>query len=247
MPQPVHFKATITEVIAHNQEIHSYTLVSEKRLPRFLPGQFIHLSLEMYDPSTFWPESRVFSVANAVLDNRTIKLIIGKQGNYTKRIIEELHVGSIVSCKGPYGSFTIQQESLVSKIVLIAGGTGITPFSAYMESLLENNILEFSKCFLFYGAKTVDLLICKNLADTCASKLSNFKAYYFAENNIPFNSFPLAVKCGRLDIKSIVETVKPSNHSIFYLSGPKLMIDYFSKELVEVFQYPPENILIDAW
>lgn len=248
MAQAVHFKANVTKVIAHSLEVHSYTLISDRCLPKFLPGQFIHLSLEMYDPSTFWPESRVFSVANSISDNHTIKLVIGKQGEYTQRIIHELHVGSMVSCKGPYGNFIIRQEAqTANSIVLIAGGTGITPFSAFMESLMQQDFLGFSKCFLFYGTRTTDLLIYKNLADACAAKFNNFEAFYFVEKNGTENILPLDIRIGRLDINSIVDIVKPDNNKIFYLCGPKMMIDYFSNELTVVFKHPAENILIDAW
>ena len=34
------------------------------RAPRFRPGQFLHLALDAYDPSGFWPDSRVFSIAS---------------------------------------------------------------------------------------------------------------------------------------------------------------------------------------
>jgi ferredoxin-NADP reductase len=248
MSQSVHFKASVSEVIAHSPDVHSYTLVSERSLPKFSPGQFIHLSLEMFDPSNYWPESRVFSVANTVIDNKTIKLVISKQGLYTKRIIEELHVGSYVSCKGPYGDFIIRTDNQADKtIVMIAGGTGITPFSAFMESLMQHEVLGFSRCFLFYGTRMPALLIYKKLADACSVKFNNFKAMYFSEEDDPGKKLTSEIRTGRLNVNSVVDSVKPDNHTIFYLSGPKMMIDYFSNELTKVYQYPAENILIDAW
>jgi len=248
MAQPVHFNATVSEVIAHSEDVHSYTLISERRLPKFLPGQFIHLSLELYDPCTFWPVSRVFSVANAITDNLTLKLVIANQGVYTKRIIDELNVGSIVSCKGPYGDFIIRTEAQNGKaIVLIAGGTGITPFSAFMESMLQQGFPEFSKCYLFYGSRTSDLLIYKKLADACAAKFSTFKPFYFVEKVTYPDHLPPGISLGRLNVNSVLDAVKPYNQTLFYLSGPKMMIDYFSNELTEVFHHPPENIIIDAW
>jgi ferredoxin-NADP reductase len=248
MAQPVHFKATVSEIIIHSPEVHSYSLVSERRLPRFMPGQFIHLSLEAYDPSTFWPESRVFSVANSVPDSLTLKLVIGKQGRYTRRIIDELRVGSIVSCKGPYGDFIIRRDDQAAgSIVLIAGGTGITPFSSFMESILQQDSAGFSTCYLFYGARNADLLISRQLADACASKFSNFKVFYYAEEEVPGKIRPTDISPGRLGIKAITEAVKPEQAPTFYLSGPKMMIDYFSHELTSVCNYPPESVIIDAW
>lgn len=248
MAQSIHFTATVTEVIVHNDRVHSYTLVSEKALPRFLPGQFIHLSLESYDPSDFWPESRVFSVANSIFDNRTVKLVVGAQGNYTQRIINELHVGSLVSCKGPYGDFIVRtEEKSDTAVILVAGGTGITPFSAFMESLLQQETLDFSKCFLFYGTRSSDLLIYRNLADACAAKFKNFEVFYFIENIGLDKTLPLNITFGKLNIHSILDIVKSDSNNIFYLSGPRMMIDSFSHELKNVYRYANENVIIDAW
>jgi ferredoxin-NADP reductase len=246
--QPIHFNAIVSEVIVHCEDVHTYTLISDKQLPKILSGQFIHLSLDIFNPANFWPESRVFSVANAVFDRKTIKLVIGKQGEYTKRILNELHVGSVVSCKGPYGDFIIRTESLAERvIVLIAGGTGITPFSAFMETLLQQEQTGFLKCMLFYGARSTDLLIYKKLADACAAKFNNFETYYYAEKYFPEDKKPLDIKNGRLNIDLITDALKHDKQVIYYLSGPKMMIDYFSCELKGRFQHPVENILIDAW
>lgn len=248
MAQPVHFKSTVSGIKVHSEDVHSYTLVSGRRLPKFLPGQFIHLSLDDYDPSGFWPESRVFSVANSVNDNLTLNLVIAKQGGYTKRIINELKVGSVVSCKGPYGDFVIRPEvGELKTIVLIAGGTGITPFSAFIESMSQQDFPQTGNYFLFYGARTSDLLIFKKLADDCAEKFKNFKPFYFAEKLSQVDNPRADINLGRLNVNTIVNIIKPDKQTLFYLSGPKLMIDDFSHNLTKVFQYPPENIIIDAW
>jgi NAD(P)H-flavin reductase len=51
MAQPVHFRAVVDRIQRHTPNVATYWLRSDKRLPRFLPGQFIHLTLDDYDPS----------------------------------------------------------------------------------------------------------------------------------------------------------------------------------------------------
>ena len=247
MAQPVHFKATVTDVINHDVNIRSYALYSDKRLPRFLPGQFIHLSLDNYDPSGFWPESRVFSVANFVSDNHTIKLLIGRQGYYTNRILDELQQGSIVSCKGPYGDFTIKDDIVSGrKIILIAGGTGITAFSGFFENLMQQEAACFSLCHLLYGVKNDNLLVYKSLTDTCLHRHPGFKVTYFAENRNN-GSLSSDIVNGRINIKPICEDISFSSDTLFYLSGPKMMIDHFTDELKNKYSLDAKNIMIDAW
>ena len=137
MAQPIRFPATVEQVTHHTPDVATYRLRADKRLPRFIPGQFIHLTLEPFDPASFWPESRVFSVANAVADRRTVELTISRQGAYTNKILDQLSEGDRIWAKGPYGDFTIDANLGYSRAVLIAGGTGITPFCAFMDAALS--------------------------------------------------------------------------------------------------------------
>ena len=57
--------AVVEKVDRYPENVCCYELRAEKRLPTFKPGQFLHLTLEPYDPSAEWPESRVFSIASA--------------------------------------------------------------------------------------------------------------------------------------------------------------------------------------
>lgn len=61
MAQPLRFQARVEQVTLHTPDVVTYRLRADRRLPRFLPGQFIHLTLDAYDPAGFWPDSRVFS------------------------------------------------------------------------------------------------------------------------------------------------------------------------------------------
>ena len=170
MVQPVHFKAIVEQIERHDDTVVSYHLKADKRLPRFIPGQFIHLAIDDYDPASFWPESRVFSVANAVADRYTMVLTISRQGHYTGRILDQVHLGSVLWGKGPYGEFSIDSTH-GKRAILIAGGTGITPFCAFMDAAIAQGKLPLEEAVLYYGARTPDLLIYRPLADRCAAKV----------------------------------------------------------------------------
>jgi ferredoxin-NADP reductase len=137
MAQPVRFQATVEQVTRHTADVATYRLQSERRLPAFVPGQFIHLTVDHYDPASFWPESRVFSVANAVSDRRAVELTVSRQGAYTGRILDELVPGSTVWGKGPYGEFTIGAMAGERRAVLIAGGTGVADLSGACGCMRE--------------------------------------------------------------------------------------------------------------
>ncbi|MGC4048689.1 MAG: FAD-dependent oxidoreductase [Paludibaculum sp.] len=242
MAQPVHFKAVVDRVEQHDADVASFRLISEKRLPRFTPGQFIHLTLDEYDPSGFWPESRVFSVANAVADRRTLDLTISRQGRYTRRILDEVRPGGTVWGKGPYGEFSIEGRNDCERAVLIAGGTGITPFCAFMDEALHARSLPLREVALYYGARSPELLIYQALAQRCAAELSGFRVELWAER-----SAAAGVRLGRLSVEQIVRETGGTAGTVYYLSGPMPMIRSFQRTLIEQFGAEPRQVVIDAW
>lgn len=244
MAQPVRFQATVEQLIRHTPDVATLHLQAERRLPRFTPGQFVHLTVDDFEPASFWPESRVFSVANAVADRRSVKLTISRQGDYTGRIIDGLQAGDSIWGKGPYGEFVLDGSHGYGRAVLIAGGTGITPFGAFMDAALTDGQLPVEAATLYYGAQTEYLLLYRELCDQCAEKVPGFQVRYFSESQPEPTSEN--IHHGRLDISNILAEQTDINQTAFFLSGPKAMIDAFQAYL-QAQRLEPEQILIDAW
>ena len=244
MAQPVRFHATVERLTRHTPDVVTFWLRSDKRLPAFAPGQFIHLTVDPYEPAGFWPESRVFSVANGVADRLTVELTISRQGGYTSRILDGLQPGDRVWAKGPYGDFTIGAAEGVRRAVLIAGGTGITPFCSFMDAALNRGTQPLEQVVLHYGARTADLLIYRALADACAARVPGFRVHYHAETGPLMDS---SVRHGRLDPQDIVAGLGDIRETAFYLSGPKAMIDTFRSSLTGDCGVAPEYVFVDAW
>ena len=147
--------------------------------PRWKPGQFLHLALEAYDPSGHWPESRCFTMASGSLEKEFVRLTIAAKGTFTRRILAELHPGRKVWMKAPYGDFIVR-TSREHDVVLIAGGTGITPFVAFMEDSLVKGLE--GNVWLHYGARSQDLLVFRDFAERCARQFPSFRVDCYAES-----------------------------------------------------------------
>ncbi len=97
---------------------------------RFLPGQYITIIAE---------DARLhpFSIANAPRADGTLELHIGRipNGRFTTYVHEQLRPGDIVRFAGPFGEFGFSGAPERSAL-LLAGGTGIAPIKAMLESLL---------------------------------------------------------------------------------------------------------------
>lgn len=80
-------------------------------------------------------EAHPFSLS-ARPDGRELRLTIKAVGDFTQRI-PTLPLGTRVILDGPHGVFTARRAS-AARVVLIAGGIGITPVRAMLEDLLAD-------------------------------------------------------------------------------------------------------------
>ena len=81
---------TVEKILNHGEQIYTLDLEPERALPRFQPGQFLHLALDDYDPSGFWPESRVISIASSPSQRRNLRISYSVRGRFTARMEKEL-------------------------------------------------------------------------------------------------------------------------------------------------------------
>ena len=164
MPQPIKFSAEVTKIQPHADEVATLEFRCLSPRPRWKPGQFLHLALDAYEPSGHWPESRCFTMASGSQQD-LVRLTIAAKGPFTRRILAELRPGRKVWMKAPYGDFIVRTAPQ-HDVVLIAGGTGVTPFVAFMEDALSQGLS--GRVWLHYGARTQDLLVFRELAERCA-------------------------------------------------------------------------------
>jgi len=90
---------------------------------------------------------------SAAPNGRFLRLSIKAVGDFTRRI-HELRPGAFVLLEGPLGAFTVM-TSTHEKYVMVAGGIGITPIRALMESLVNAH----RDVVLVYAVKTVKDLV----------------------------------------------------------------------------------------
>lgn len=204
-------------------------------MPAFRPGQFLHLALDAYDPSGFWPESRVFSIASAPTERRSLRISYSVKGVFTSRMERELQVGREVWVKLPYGDFVVR----AANAVLIAGGTGITAFQAFVAGLAP---AAPGRIVLLYGARKPSLLLDSAAFREKALAQQNFKVHFFAEEQAGAagDVLPGRIRLDVLNDCSAVET------AVYFLAGPPGMISMFTGELAGR-GIGPERIVVDAW
>ena len=221
------YPASIVKIENLLPDLYSVYFQSEKKF-QYLPGQFLHLALDDYDPSGPWPESRCFSIqTNPSMDFLAISYAV--KGNFTKRMSVELKVGKKVWLKLPYGDLFLRNHS-IEKDVFIAGGTGITPFL----SLFTNDSFAFyKKPILYFGVRNNGYNIFK-------TELSKAR---ILNNGFVLNIIDETIN-GMLDIKKIY--AECGNQSTYFISGPPEMIGSFRNYLITQ-NMQESRIITDDW
>jgi len=243
-------RCRVQKVTDHGDHVYTVDLAPEQSLPRFKPGQFLHLTLDDYDPGGFWPESRVFSIASSPAQRNELRISYSVRGKYTARMENELREGRILWIKMPYGEFVIQNST---DVVLLAGGTGITAFTAFLENITPDYP---NQVYLAYGARNRSLLTYKVLLDDQVSRIEKLQAYYFIEHSCHQDKELQATSekkkpaspeiPGYVDIGSFWSSIKNPYDANFYISGPPAMNRSLSNELLQR-GIQKTNIIIDAW
>jgi ferredoxin-NADP reductase len=239
MAMPAKFMAEVSRVVQHGDGVATYEFRCLSPHPRWKPGQFLHLSLDPYDPSGHWPESRAFTMASGSAEIDHVRLTIAAKGRFTCRLLEELRPGRTVWMKAPYGDFIVR-TTLEHDVVLIAGGTGVTPFVAFMEDALVKGMQ--GNVWLHYGARSAELLVFRDLARRCVERFPSFHLECYAESGAADQTI-----AGRIDLARTVAMAGKVNAATYYLCGPQEMIGAFRVRLTREHGVPEENVKIDAW
>ena len=230
--------SVVERIVAHGDRVYTVHLRPERPVPRFRAGQFLHLALDPYDPTGFWPESRVFSIASSPGERDAVRITYAVHGRYTDRMERELAEGRRVWIKMPYGDFVVDGGA---DVMLFAGGTGVTAFTAFLEGLAAGDEPSVG---LAYGARTSDLLIYRDVVERCAARLPLLVVSYFVEEAGAGD--PPAAIPGRISVDAVWAQIGRPFETQYYISGPPPMLRSIGDDL-RGRHISPEAIHIDAW
>ncbi len=195
---------------------------------KFKPGQYLHLAIDEYNPSTQWPESRCFSMESSPSEE-FIKITYAVKGAFTGRMARELKTGGEVYLKLPYGDFIVNPHSK-ENCVFIAGGTGITPFLSLFNDI---SFKAYSNPRLYLGFRNNGFNIYNDELQNAEKINPGFKITVFYED-----------ADGVINIEKIFK--ENGSSPVYFISGPPVMIKSF-KEFLKNNGVMDVNIRTDDW
>lgn len=247
MSMPRKIRCAVAAITDHGDRVYTLDLTPDLPVPAFRPGQFLHLTVEDFDPGGFWPESRVFSIASSPRERRHLRVCYSVKGRYTARMEATLKVGGAVWVKLPYGEFEIDGSQ---EAMLLAGGTGISAFTAFLEALEPAGT---QRVWLLYGARTPTLFLFTDLLLRQLDRVPGFQTHFFTETaaagfaeRLAAHSRPPALRAGRIDLDPVWPQIGSAAAVNFYLSGPPAMLRSLGADL-RARGVGSARIRTDAW
>ena len=122
----------------------------------FIPGQFIQVHFDYADGT---PTKRSYSLAtihdHALGPGEAVEIAVSYvPGGAATALFEGLPEGGTINASGPYGRFCLMPADANRRYLLIATGTGVTPYRSmlpHLETLMRERGVEV---VLLFGART---------------------------------------------------------------------------------------------
>ena len=186
----------------------------------FTPGQFIMINYKDAQGEF----KRSYSISSDPENKNHIELCIAiKEGGRGSAVLAKAKKGDKLKISGPFGIFHLE-ESPKNDVILIAGGTGISPLRSMLKHLLNINFP--NQVYLFYSFKTEDDYLYRKELEKLAKKNKNFVFV------------PICTRAGpkwkgetEYVQKIFQKYVKEAKNKEVYACGPAPMIDAVFQEL----------------
>jgi ferredoxin-NADP reductase len=132
----------------------------------FTPGQFFTLLVPIGDEVL----RRAYSVCSDVRDTLRVAVTVKRvaDGVVSSHVNEQVSEGDLLQVLGPSGSFVVEPDATRQRtIVLLAGGSGVTPMMAIARAVLARE--PKSRVALVYGNRALRDVIFRDAIDELAT------------------------------------------------------------------------------
>jgi len=239
-PQSRPDELTLTLARIENQTHDAKTLrfllpPNQQIAPR--PGQFLTFDW-IIDGKTV---KRSYTICSSATQRGYVEITPKRveNGYVSKFLNDHAKVGLTVKAHGPYGKFHFD-ETKHDKIVLIAGGSGITPMIAMLRYIDDLSIK--AEVTLIYCVRAERDVFFKDELALLQTRLNNFRyVLVLSQPHAGWEGFK-----GRLQKETLERTVKNPLHSTFFLCGPPPFMD-LGRSLLEDMGVDPSRVLQESF
>ena len=221
---PKRLNLRVNEVIKETPSTQTLRLVLENgHLPPFQAGQYISVFVDVDGIRT----SRPYSISSSPSETGYFDITIRRidDGLVSNYLLDQIETGHRIESSGPKGRFHYNPLIHHNHLVLLAGGSGITPFSSMLrEAASRGSTRQFT---LLYGNRSLDDIIFHEELSALADRFDTM-------TYVPVIEKPMAGyqgTTGLLEASLISEVVGDLQGKSYFLCGPPAMYEFCLAEL----------------
>jgi ferredoxin-NADP reductase len=198
------------------------TIKPKKEIAQFTfqAGQYAAISFKSQNKRK--SPVRCFSVVSSATDTRNIEFAIRLLGDFTHALSVQ-PIGTTVYLQGPYGQFCVDERQ-DRRLVLLAGGIGITPCLSIIRTASELNVK--LPILLLYSNRSGSHIPFQTEIKELQAKNKYFKAVFFVTDRTTVLDESRQMLSGRISSEHIKKVVSDSfAGSTYFICGPKQFMD----------------------
>lgn len=230
---PDRMRLRVTQIIDETPTTKTFRVVRvDGELPPFRAGQYVNWFLAFDGVKT----SRPYSISSAPgADYLDLTVRVVPTGFVSKHLVSAVQVGDSFETTGPAGSFYYEPLIDGDELVLIAGGSGVTPLMSIARDQAQQGWP--LRITLLYGSRVAKDIIFHNELQRLAKGNDRF-TYVPVLSEAPKS---YRGKKGLVTAKLIAQAVGDVTGKRFMLCGPNAMYDFVLPELAKL-GVPPHKI-----
>lgn len=190
----------------------------------FQPGQFLQVHFH-YDDGTATKRSySVATVGDGSSPVTRIEIAVSYvDGGAATRLLGGLENGGVIDASGPYGRFCLQDGDTHPRYLLLATGTGVTPYRAMLPQIEKLLAKGGREVVLLYGARNEGELLYGEEFEGFAQTHSGF-TFHGCLSRVPRANPRMTDRSGH--VQTVLAELAPhADRDIAYLCGNPNMVD----------------------
>lgn len=231
-----HFDARISAIVPATPSIRDLSLTIADPAFRFLPGQWVDLSVDV-DGQT---QTAGYSITSSPLHPGVIELAVKESAHHpvARWVHERARVGDHVQVSQGQGPFVYLPE-MSENIVLIGGGVGVTPLLSIFRHVRDARLP--TRVHLLYSVSDSREILYRDELEAAARHHDNLNvSVTVTQSDAHWHGLT-----GRIDPDKLHALSVPDD-TLFYLCGPKGMVEDMST-LIHDLGVSMNRIIFEKW
>ena len=243
----------VCDKVRESDDVSSFSLrpTDGAPLPTYRPGQY--LTIRVGTPGNGAAAVRSYSLSDSPGNNRyrlTVKRIAKGVADPAGGLVSNLlhttvEIGDVIEAKAPAGLFTIDPAERHRPLVLIAGGIGITPILAMLNSIAEQG--DERETWVFYGIRDPRDHLMRDHLEELAARHDHVHLHVAYSRPVHGNGNGIGPPhhTGRISIE-LLKKVLPASYYDYYVCGPAAMMQSLVDGL-QAWGVPDDRIHTEAF